>query len=160
MCTSNYRTSLTMVIVALTFTGGIWTVPKPVEAQDIGLPLAYAASQEQAAGGCETCSQGEWYGEPAHWWHGPDGCEDPDKQGEFCQICESQHCGDPSVPHAGHCPDQPCDEPDILFALLFNGGGAGLVEASRWPSLISSVRVLQGCRAARAGVAYLVSHDL
>lgn len=60
-------------------------------------------------GGCENCTEGTWYGEPVHFWHGPGGCDDPEQQGDSCQICESPHCGDPSVPHHGDCPGEGCD---------------------------------------------------
>ena len=74
---------------------------------------------------CANCSEGYYFGEEAHWWHGSDGCnganltagagtlgggEDPG-----CYTCDSPHCEDPSVPHYGDCPDQKC-----------NGGGANL----------------------------------
>lgn len=59
-----------------------------------------------AAQSCEVCSEGDYGGVTVHWWHGSDGCL-PDNSN--CFACSSQHCGDPTVPHADPCPDVGCN---------------------------------------------------
>jgi hypothetical protein len=53
-----------------------------------------------------------------------------------CKICESPHCDDPSVPHAGNCPDEECDDgvPHMMMALAAGSDVRSVVEAgSRYP---------------------------
>ncbi len=110
---------------------------------------------------CANCSEGYYYGQQAHWWHGTDGC---DEVGDLlvavnssggaeaiplsyweggCRICRSEYCDDPHVPHAGLCPGEACgvwndaleavdsEDAERLRSLLKTGGGRYRLDASK-----------------------------
>ena len=87
-------------------------------------PLHARVGEEPRApsgtGECANCSEGQWYGRAAHWWHGSEGCL---PGGEGCSNCESEYCNDSSVPHGGPCPGA-CDQVALLdlFPLGEEGG--------------------------------------
>jgi hypothetical protein len=101
--------------------------------QGIGAEAGFAIR-----GSCYNCAEGFYYGVPAHWWHGTDGCdvEGEEDPSPGCKECSSEHCDDPSVPHYGGCPAAPCGEPDFAMEVLRTGN------ADRIASVLGEARVL------------------
>ncbi len=72
---------------------------------------------------CANCSEGYYFGRPAHWWHGEDGCDEPSRS-PGCRVCDASenYCYDPLVPHEGNCPAANCGQTLAEVSSAVKGG--------------------------------------
>lgn len=137
-----------ITIVALLAAGPVGAGPTMVAPS--GSDLANTPTIDVGDPVCANCSEGTYFGQPAHWWHGTDGCgpaqdspvvpassEERSRAPSVmlepgCKYCDPgwDHCFDDSIPHDGDCPFVGCG----------SWGGGGSLEQVDLAMIMASVR--------------------